>query len=385
MATSDSVTVEATTWDAFVDALQRECATSVEQTVAGMRALASYADIPRDALRAVVRRNHHEILAGMRLRRPPEPLDATTIFSGLGEVRARQGVAVSDMLAAWRMGQEGLYALATRLAPVTLGRDALLREFLELEVRWVDFAMLAAADGHRRAELSLAREQEHAQADLIRRVMTGAAAPAEIRRAFAAAGLDPDAGYRAVRARSCAPVELHEIERYLGVDLPASRGAGIAARIDGELCGLVTRLPHTAAPVPMGISEPVAAHEFPRAFRQAGRALDVALRLGANGTFDLDGLGLRPAIVADADVGSAMVRRYLEPLEATTGGDAVLATVERFLDNDGNAEVTARELGVHVNTVRHRLSRFEEASGRSLRATETLAEVWWAFQHRHLS
>jgi DNA-binding PucR family transcriptional regulator len=80
-----------------------------------------------------------------------------------------------------------------------------------------------------------------------------------------------------------------------------------------------------------------------------------------------------------------MVRRYLTPLEGTTGGDTVLTTVERFLINDANAETTARDLGVHVNTIRHRLGRFEEATGRSLREIETLTEVWWALQRRRIS
>ena len=68
---------------------------------------------------------------------------------------------------------------------------------------------------------------------------------------------------------------------------------------------------------------------FEAGFRHAGRALEVALRLGANGLFDLDALGLRPAAVDDADVGDAIVRRYLEPLAGSTG-EVILATVERF-------------------------------------------------------
>jgi DNA-binding PucR family transcriptional regulator len=80
-----------------------------------------------------------------------------------------------------------------------------------------------------------------------------------------------------------------------------------------------------------------------------------------------------------------MVQRYIGALHDLTGGDVILHTTERFLTNDCNAEATARELDVHVNTVRHRLNRFEEATGRSLRETEALVEVWWALQRQHLS
>ena len=44
----------------------------------------------------------------------------------------------------------------------------------------------------------------------------------------------------------------------------------------------------------------------------------------------------------------------------------------------------AETLGLHANTVRHRLERFEEITGRSLRETETVVELWWALQRRRL-
>lgn len=100
--------------------------------------------------------------------------------------------------------------------------------------------MLAAADGHRRTELSFAREQEHVRANLMRRVVTGAAAPAEVRAAFSSLGLDPQAAYRAVIAR---PVGFAAAEQHLGLDLAPVHAGGLGARVDGELCALLTRLP----------------------------------------------------------------------------------------------------------------------------------------------
>ena len=63
----------------------------------------------------------------------------------------------------------------------------------------------------------------------------------------------------------------------------------------------------------------------------------------------------------------------------------MLTTVEHYLANDSNVETTAAALDVHPNTVRHRLARFEEATGRFLRATETLVEFWWAAQRRRFN
>jgi hypothetical protein len=384
MATDARPTHEVTGWPELLDALEREYVTSVERTVEHMRRLSSYDELPADALREAVRRNHDAILAGLRTRRPPEPSDDVLIFGDTGARRARQAVTVSDMLAAWRMGQESLYLLAVGLVAPGPWRDALLREFLELEVRWVDFAMLAAAEGHRRAELRLAREQQHALANLIRRLMSGAAAPAELRAAFLPLGLDPDTTYHAVCARPDGFADSSEIEHFLGVDVPAARGSGIAAVVDGDVCAVVGRLPSSPAPVAIGASEAVGLHGLELAFRHAARALRTATTLGVKGVFDLETLGAQVAVVDDTDVGDAMVRRYVAELEGTPGGVVVLDTVQCFLDNDLSTETTAHELGVHVNTIRQRLARFEEATGGSLRETEAIVEVWWALRRRRL-
>jgi DNA-binding PucR family transcriptional regulator len=48
-------------------------------------------------------------------------------------------------------------------------------------------------------------------------------------------------------------------------------------------------------------------------------------------------------------------------------------------------EETARALHVHPNTLRHRLKRFEEATGATLRDPRHLVELWWALEHRRLA
>jgi hypothetical protein len=372
-------------WPGLLDDVSHDIAVSVERTVRLMRTLPSYVDLPSDALRAVVRRNHDAIIAGLRTRRPPGPDEARRVFGDLGEVRARQSVAVSDMLAAWRIGQESLYLLAGELAAPGPGRDALLREFLELEIRWVDHAMLAAADGHRRAELGFAREQRHLQANLIRRAIHGTAATSEIRSALAPAGPAAAGPLHAIRARPGATAGAEDIDGYLGVDVPAARGNGIAALIDGDVWGLLFERPRGPAPVPVGLCSVDAGGDLARAFHLASRALDTALGLGVNGVFDFADLGVHAAVVSDPELGDALVARYLAPFDGDAGAAQVLQTVERYLANDAGTETTARELGVHVNTVRQRLARFETATGASLRATETTVEVWWALQRRRIA
>jgi hypothetical protein len=202
--------------------------------------------------------------------------------------------------------------------------------------------------------------------------------------AVAPLGLDPAARYHAVRAHLEPTVEMEAIEHYLNADGLVRRGNGLVALIDGDVCGFVNQLPQAAAPTAIGISEAVTLSALGMAFKRASRALETALALGAKGIFELGDLGIQPAIANDHDVGNTLVSRYVETMLALTAGEAVLNTTERYLANDRNIEVTARDLEIHSNTVRQRLARFEETTGCSLRDTETLAEVWWALQRWRL-
>src|SRR4051794_41208283 len=123
-----------------------------------------------------------------------------------------------------RRGQEGLFLSRRRLGSGVAGRRRPPPQFPENGHRVADFAMLAAADGHRRSELSRAREQHHAQSSLVRRLLAGTVAPGEVRMAVAPLGLDPTAVYQAVRARPEPSVDGETIEQYLGAHGLVKRG-----------------------------------------------------------------------------------------------------------------------------------------------------------------
>jgi hypothetical protein len=366
-------------------AVRDEIAVAVEETLEQTRTMPSYDAVSVDARRRLIAGSYAAVLDGMVDRRRPDASDDGGVFAAAGETRAREGVAVRDMLALWRIGLENLHALARRVAVESPQRDALLLEFLEAALAWDDFAMLNAAEGHRRGELALAREQQHAQTNCVRRVLSGTAAPSEIRHAVAPLGLDVDVRYRAVRVRPQPTVEMDAIERYLHADGLVRRGNGLLALIDGDACGFIAQLPKDPAPTAIGVSEPAPLSSMAPAFREAGRALETALALGVKGVFGFGDLGIQPAITTDAEVGEALVRRYVDAVLARPSGPAILTTVERYLANDRAVDVTAQDLSVHPNTVRQRLERFEEATGRSLRETEAIVEVWWALQRRRRS
>jgi DNA-binding PucR family transcriptional regulator len=80
-----------------------------------------------------------------------------------------------------------------------------------------------------------------------------------------------------------------------------------------------------------------------------------------------------------------VLERYVFPLERRgKSGAAILDTVTRYLENDCQVDVTAAEVGVHANTVRYRVTRFEHLTGCSLKHSESLVEVWWALRRREI-
>jgi hypothetical protein len=377
--------VELETWNELLRAVRAEIAEAIQNTTEHTRTLHSYDAVATEAIQELVTRQYETILDRLDERRRPDARTESSFFDTAGETRGRQGVAIRELLALWRNGLEYLHELARRVAAPGPDRDALLLEFLELALAWGDFAMLHAAEGHRRGELSQAREQQHVQTNFVRRVLSGSATRGEISSAVDSLDLDAQGLYHAVRARPLPSVDMETIERYLGADGLVRRGNGLIAMIDGDACGFIAHLPHNAAPTAIGTSTPAPLTSMKTAFRQASRALETALTLGAKGVFAFRDLSLHPAIATDTDIGDVMITRYINPLLHITGGDTVLTTTERYLENDRNIDITAKDLDVHPNTVRQRLDRFEEATGRSLRETETIVEVWWALQRRHFS
>jgi len=74
-----------------------------------------------------------------------------------------------------------------------------------------------------------------------------------------------------------------------------------------------------------------------------------------------------------------IVRRVLGPLtEHTSGSTMLLDTLCAFLDEDRNWAATAERLGIHRQTLAYRLKQIEKATGRSLKRTRDVAELWIA-------
>ena len=76
----------------------------------------------------------------------------------------------------------------------------------------------------------------------------------------------------------------------------------------------------------------------------------------------------------------------LEPIQRGEGeyGGELLRSLESFIENNGNWERAARQLYCHRHTLRYRIRKIEELTGRDLsRATDRI-ELWLALRAREL-
>jgi hypothetical protein len=347
-------------------------------------AMECYRALSVDQLLPVVRGNVEAILQIVRRRDRKLSDDELAWFAEVGEARSDMGLPIADVLRGWRLGIEVVSEDVVHVGRKRGVADDILLDLTQEMFQAADQPMVAFVTGHHRATLERARDEDHVRAELVRRVLRGLVAGAELREQCAVWGLDPDCQYVTFRARTTSRLTPRELERILGLGpVPGEAPRGLAAVLDGDLAGFAVKVPHRTVNVPVGLGPPAALGHLEPSFRLATRAVATAAAFGLHGVFDLDALGMRAAIIADTEVGDRLVRRYIEPVEqGGRSAAALLEAIECYLACGLRAEAAATELRVHPNTLRYRLSRFEQLTGANLHNIAVVAEVWWALHRR---
>jgi len=137
-------------------------------------------------------------------------------------------------------------------------------------------------------------------------------------------------------------------------------------------------------------SRPATTANLRRSFHEARCALEAVSM--ANGS--------APAVASYRDLGAFQLllslqdddalRLYcdsvLGPIEDGGGeyGDELIRSVEAFIEQNGQWEKAARELFCHRHTLRYRIRRVEELTGRDLKSAQHRIEFWLALRAREL-
>ncbi|WP_345668416.1 PucR family transcriptional regulator [Streptomyces similanensis] len=344
--------------------------------------------VPLDSLCRSCAANADLVLTHLSRRGVPDTGSARET----GRVRAEQGVPLADTLHAYRIGSELLWTeilLEARKRP-EVSDDLLVSESAGVWALFGRYAeAVAAAYRERAAELTShvrARRSALAQA-----LFTGVVTDRTLWEAARELGLPEHGPYAVAVAEGGAaggePPEGERGERGARDALLQARLPFVREALAGQHVALIA-LPGAAAEdtclrilrrtgARVGLSPCFPSlRDTPQALRFARRALSVLEGTGP-GVVRFDDDPLAMVVSAAAPEAAHLVEVVLRPVLGlpTAERSRLLRTLEHWFAAAGSAAGAARSLFVHPNTVRYRLRRVEELTGRSLSDPRATADI----------
>jgi len=342
----------------------------------------AYRNIPVAELRSATATGIRAGLASVtQLTRPSE--EAASYAARIGELRARQGVPVEAVMQTFHIAaQVILGAWDEEAARLRFPTELVLRVH-DLSWAWANFVMTHAARAHGNAHLELARHGAERRAELVRDLLFGRLDDVRIDHACAAHGLRPTGRYMTFRASLGSATDISELNRAL--QNATETAQPITAIIDGDLAGLLTRAPDLDDGHIVALGPATALADISDSFAIASENLKAAEAFGRRGVHSPNGLGLLPAVRTASDLGTRLDGQHFSALDHLGHfGDQLKETVRAYLDSQRNIGATAHQLGVHPNSVRHRLDRFQQMTRLDLRDTDKLVIAWWILKRREM-
>jgi hypothetical protein len=326
--------------------------------------LPEYAVVPLAEHEQMVSQQLAGLLRGLANQRLPGPAE-----SGHGRLlglrRAEQGISVDALLGAYHVGYRELWNIllerARSQSPERAGR---LLGLVNLIWAWLHTLTSAAADGY--AEVVRAREESRSSLghQFLEALYGGQAAAESTGLLARALGLDPGAEFQAVccerAVRSAEDLDglQHRLRTTSGSCLAITRGSTLVILFQRVPAGQIVEL------LPGGTRQLTAGVGLPRpglpgaaaSIADAEQALAVSQRRGHVVWFGADWL-------------VATLQPHWERLRPLVGAEpAVLQphlceAVRAFATHRFSVTASAHSLGVHPNTVKYRLDRWQRLTG----------------------
>jgi PucR family transcriptional regulator, purine catabolism regulatory protein len=253
--------------------------------------------------------------------------------------------------------------------------------------------------------------------NLLAAVVGGELAGAELARRLAPLGIADRVAAIVVERPDGGRGSAAPIEALLGTALRDDNAHGVVASTGSLTCALVAGLPDDElfavarrvgerlaagldAPVRLGAGRAVPAGDAKRSFHEARCAVE-ALGFGLDGNGNGSGAAGESVRVATyRDLGSFQLLLSLQddealrlfcdsilgPIEAGDGhyGGELMRSLEAFIEENGQWERAAKRLYCHRHTLRYRIRRVEELTGRNLGSARDRIEFWLALRGREL-
>jgi hypothetical protein len=348
--------------------------------------------VPADDLRASVRDNLVHILS----RLAGHPMPGLQPPRATGRRRAEQGVPLPVILHAYRIAGKFIWAaILAEAAGDESAATALLDAASEL---WfiIDELSGEVTDAYHDTVGERARRHEQTRSAMLDVLLRGDVGDGSRLWESAttlrlphqgtfvvAAAQAPRPGVEsiphaeeALRARGVQSAWRVEVDAHVGVLVLTPR-VGIE-----RLCALLTEL--TSGPI--GLSEPYAnLEQTPAALRQA-RLAYVAAAPSSHDLVRYEQVPIAVLLASAPDAATTVAQTILGPVLALPAPerDILLTTLRVWFAEDGATSSAAAKLHVHRNTVRYRLRRLEDLTGRSLARPTGLAELHLALEATRL-
>jgi purine catabolism regulator len=256
--------------------------------------------------------------------------------------------------------------------------------------------------------------------DVLAALVEGALSGPDLRRRLEPFGLSEEVAAIVVRRPSNGRGSAAPTELALSAALRDDAASGMVASTDGLTCALVRGMAeddlfalaervtaHLGSELEsaerVGVGRAVPAGEARRSFHEARCALE-ALALGVAPAHNAhNGAGPETEVSRYAtyrDLGSFQLLLSLQdeealklfcdsilgPIEASEGhyGGELMRSLEAFIEENGQWERAARRLYCHRHTLRYRMRRVEELTGRNLGSARDRIEFWLALRGREL-
>jgi hypothetical protein len=357
-----------------------------ERQVALARTLRSYDHVPVEDLMRSARRNTLRVVATLK-GSTQLPMEAEEDERASSMQRSLQGIDAEDIVLCYRlvMGclRDEFIETATALG---VGADVTLagtRELWAITDRYSNDLVTVRS----RIDLGVARRQDRQRQVFLQRLLLGGLRPSEIAISGALYGIAPDRQFWVFRASQLSDRPAPDLITHLERFATGSPSAPLVGVSDGDLVGLASRRPTPFdSETPIALVGPTRVPGISHAFAESSRLLDVAKRFGKGGLIETDTLGVLMAVANEPEVGESLHEKYVGRVLAAGGvmPDILLETVNSFLEHNRAYQNTADDLNVQVNTLRHRLARYEELVGDSFARTETAFEAWWALRYARI-
>lgn len=363
------------------------CAAIVARIEQSLPLYRDTATVEGGSLAESVRQNVEYLLAST-LGDAPEDFSAS---HNTGRRRARQGVPMAEMLRSYRIGF-ALFWEAVAEEVIAQGRWS-ERDLTETATAlwWTaDEFSAAATEAYREATAELVEQRERQRSALVEALITSGgldrgavweiAEKLGLPRAGSFVAVAAEGGEIGVEPLPGIVGRLRELGIWSAWRLLPRLQVGIVSLPSAELDPLVTALEVASDSNPVGRIGVSPVYPTLEGTPHAVYLAKIALSSTGGGTPRVSRFAATPLatlVAAAPDAAAQIARTVFGPLLALPRDeqDLLLDTLGTWLETGGSARDTAARMFCHANTVRHRLHRIAEHTGRSVEDPAAAAEL----------